>query len=181
MRNCLKNLILLVTVGLAAINLAGCAADFESDQPVLQITAPQNNAQKQKLYDYLLNEQGINVIKIGETRTIVIASDRLFTADSANLNAAYAKNLKIVAQLINTEDATSVAVTAYSNHSGDVARALTEKQAQKILNYLQKSGVDTRLIYARGYGDLYPVTLNKAKGYFNRRIEIKFQIHQDQA
>ena len=85
-----------------------------------------------------------------------------------------------MAQLINTEDATSVAVTAYTDHSGDVARALTEKQAQKILNYLQKSGVDTRLIYAKGYGNLYPVTLDKAKGYFNRRIEIKFQIHQDQ-
>jgi outer membrane protein OmpA-like peptidoglycan-associated protein len=180
MFNYLKNIILFLVIGLAAVNLAACATDeVDPDQTPVQIVVPQDNAQKQKLYDYLLNEQGINVVKVGETRTIVIASDRLFIANSANFNADYAKNLRVVAQLIGTDDTTQVAVTAYTDQSGDVAKALTDKQAQKIMRFLQKNGADTRLIFAKGYGNMNPVTLNKAKDYYNRRVEIKFQVHQE--
>lgn len=176
----LKNISLVVLGGVMALGLMGCAPSSEpGSKAAMQVLAPQNNAQRQKLYDYLLNEQGIDVIKVGETRTIVIASDPLFTAKSANFNSQYANNLRIVAQLINSYDVTSVAVTAYTDQAGDAARALTEKQAQKVLVYLQKHGVDTRLIYAKGYGNLYPVSIDGQNTHFNRRIEIKFQFHKE--
>lgn len=176
MINYLKNITLLIIAGVVALGLNACATDNAFSSMKLQPTAPKDNAQKQKLYRYLLAEKGIDIMSIGETRTIVIATDPLFIGNSANLNNQYAYNLKIVARLINSYDTTSVAVTAYTDKSGDVSRALTEKQAQKIVVYLKKNGVDTRLIYAKGYGNLYPVSIGKNTA-LNRRIEIKFQFH----
>ncbi len=152
----------------------------EETQQVIRVLPPSDNIQKQKVYNFLLDEQGIDVIRAGETRTLVIPSDHLFVTDSANFRQAYANNLKIIAQLINSYDTVSIAVTAYTDKTGDAAQALTDKQAQKVIAYLNKQGLDTRLIYAKGYGNQYPVALGKEKGYFNRRVEIKFQFYKDQ-
>lgn len=181
MINTLKNISLLIITGILAWGLMGCAPVNDGSTVAVQAAAPQSNAQKQKLYTYLLAERNIDVIKVGETRTIVIASDELFTAQSANFNSPYVDNLKVIAQLINSYDTTNVAVTAYTDQPGDTARALTEKQAQKVLVYLKKHGVDTRLIYAKGYGNLYPVSIESQNAHFNRRIEIKFQFHKEGA
>jgi outer membrane protein OmpA-like peptidoglycan-associated protein len=180
MINSLKNIRLLIIAGLAAVSLTACVAVQEEPNPLLALAdvAPKTDAEKQKLYDYLLAERGIEVIKVGETRTIVIASDQLFTADSINFNETYAAYLRIVAQLIKSYDTTNIAVNAYTDKGGDVERALTEKQAQKVMVFLQKHGVDTRLIYAKGYGNLYPVTIDAQNSHFNRRVEIKYQFHR---
>ena len=138
----LKNINLLVVLAAVALSVTACSSVTE-ETPVITIkpVVPHSNVQKQKLYSYLLDEQGINIIKAGETRTIVIATDPLFTAGSANFKAPYANNLKIVAQLINSYDTTSVAINAYTDQPGDTARALTEKQAQKILAIVEKNMV----------------------------------------
>lgn len=174
MSNYLKNIGLLIAAAMALTSVAACTMVDEPNPPVMQAAAPKDNAQKQKLYTYLLGEQGIDVIKIGETGTVVMDSNLLFAPNSANFRPAYASHLKIVARLLNSYEASSVAVTAYTHTPGDAERALTEKQAQKIVVYLKKQGIDTRLIYAKGYGNLYPVTLDKQNGQLNRRIEIKW-------
>lgn len=174
MLNRLKNISfgILASIGFLALN--ACTPE---QPPMILAAVPQTAEQKLALYNYLLNERGIDVVKIGETRTIVISSDYLFEPNSANVNENYLKNLKIVAQLINSYDTTSVAITAYTNVPGDVARALTDKQAQEVLYFMKKNGVDTRLIYAKGYGNLYPVSQEQKDSHFNRRVEIKFQFH----
>jgi outer membrane protein OmpA-like peptidoglycan-associated protein len=176
----LKNISFLLSGLLASAILAACSSDYEYEPPAIPpIVAPSTNAEKLKLYSYLLNEQGIDVVNLGETRTIVIASDRLFIPDSANLNKDYARYLKIIAQLINKYDTTSISVAAYTNQSGEVARALTEKQAQKVMEFLKKEGVDTRLLYAKGYGNSHPVAVSGSNNQLNNRIEIKFQFHKE--
>jgi len=55
---------------------------------------PHGNVEKQRLYHYLLNEQGIDIVKIGETQTIVIPSDQLFQTSSANLNKKLYQDFK---------------------------------------------------------------------------------------
>lgn len=176
MNQLLKNLCLLIIAVAASISMAACGAlDQPNPQIAMAITPPQTTEDKQKLYDYLLSERGITVIKAGETRTIVIASDQLFNADSMNFNENYVGFLKIMAKLIASYDTSHVAINAYTNQAGEAARAITEKQAQQVMVYLQKQGVDTRLIYAKGYGNLYPVSIDPRNSHFNRRIEIKFQ------
>jgi outer membrane protein OmpA-like peptidoglycan-associated protein len=164
----------------ASATLMACSSDYEYEPPAHPpIIAPATDAEKLKLYNYLLSEQGIDVVNVGETRTIIISSERLFSPDSANLNADYARHLKIIAQLINKYDTTSVSVSGYSEKSGEVARALTEKQAQTVMEYLKKEGVDTRLFYAKGYGNSYPVAVSAKNIHLNNRIEIKFQFHKE--
>lgn len=176
----LKNFGFLMVGLLASTLLASCSSDYDHEPSAMPpIVTPNTDAEKLKLYQYLLNEQGIDVINLGETRNIIIASDRLFIPGSANLNADYARYLKIIAQLINKYDTTSISVSAYSSQSGAVASALTEKQAQKVMGFLKKEGVDTRLLYAKGYGNLYPVAIASGKNsQKNNRIEIKFQFHK---
>lgn len=173
-------ILVLSLAPVAILAAAGCGLD--APQPgdmVIKPISPKSAAQKQRLYGYLLGEKGISVIQLGETRTIVISSDYLFTADSANFNDEYVKYLRMVAELIATYDTTSVEVTAYNNTPGQEAQALTEKQAQKVLRSLERYGVDTRLIYAKGYGNQYPVAI-KSDSHFNRRVEIKFQFNPEQ-
>lgn len=179
MNKYLKILILSLTP-IALTSLAGCGLD--APQPgdlIVKPVAPRTAVQKQKLYGYLLGEQGISVLQVGETRTIVISSDHLFTVESANFNAEYVKYLNIIAQLINSYDITSIEISAYGSAAGVAEQALTEKQAQKVLRYLEERGVNTRLIYAKGYGNLNPVAIDHAS-QFNRRVEIKFQFNPEQ-
>jgi outer membrane protein OmpA-like peptidoglycan-associated protein len=178
MNKYLKNMYFIFSAGILLTGVAACAPLPDEEKPVLQATVPQTNAQKQKVYTYLLKEQGIRMIEIGETRNIVIDSRRLFVADSANFDESYAGNLRVIAQLLNTYDTTHISVNVYTDQSGEVGQALTEKQAQKILELLQKYGAETRLFYAKGYGNLYPVVLDKKNSTANRRIEIKFQFEQ---
>jgi outer membrane protein OmpA-like peptidoglycan-associated protein len=176
----LKKCHILLMGVLAVATLAACSSDYEYEPPAHPpIIAPTTDAEKLKLYNYLLSEQGIDAVNVGETRTIVISSERLFVPGSANFNAGYARYLKIIAQLINKYDTTSVSVSAYGEQSGEVASALTERQAQKVMEYLKKAGVDTRLLYAKGYGNSYPVAMTAEKSHLNNRIEIKFQFHKE--
>ncbi len=169
----LKNINLLIFGGFLVFGLAAC-----SSEPIPSpIKVPQTQDEKLVLYTYLLKEKGIDVLKLGETRTVIIATDYLFVNGSANLDSEYKKNLDLVARLINSYDSTSVAVTVFSDQAGEVSQALTDKQAQQIVRYLWKRGVDTRLMFAKGYGNAYPVTQNENKNHFNRRVEIKFQFH----
>jgi outer membrane protein OmpA-like peptidoglycan-associated protein len=173
-------ILILSLAPVAMLSLAGCGLDApQAGDIIVKPAPPKSPEQKQKLYGYLLGERGISVLQVGETRTIVISSDYLFTAGSANFNPDYVKYLKIVGQLVNSYDTTSVAVTAYSSAPGAAEQALTEKQAQKVLQYLEKCGVSTRLIYAKGYGDAYPVAINRGS-QFNRRVEIKFQFNPEE-
>lgn len=178
--NKILKILILSLAPVALLSLAGCGLD--APQPgdlIVKPAAPKSSAQKQKLYGYLLGEQGISVLQVGETNTIVISSDYLFTAGSANFNQDYVKYLQIVGQLISSYDTTSIAVTAYNSTPGAAAQALTEKQAQKVLHYLEKSGVSTRLIYAKGYGNANPVAISR-DSQFNRRVEIKFQFNPEE-
>lgn len=180
MNKLLKNInLVLIPVAVGLCGLAS-ASVYAAEAPIiLEPVAPKTAAEKQKVYDYLLDEQGISSIKVGETRTIIIPSDQLFIAGSANFNAKYASNLKIITQLINSYDTTSVAISAFGNQAGDISKALTEKQAQKVLGYLKKNGVDTRLIYGKGYGNSYPVAIT-GNTQLNQRIEIKFQFYPEE-
>ncbi len=173
MFNPLKKFSLLILGGFMLFGIAACSADSST----ISIPVPQTKDEKLVLYNYLLKEKGVDIIRLGETRTVVIASDYLFVNGSTNFDEEYKKNLDLVARLINSYDTTSIAVTVYTDQSGEVAQALTEKQAQIIVRYLWKQGVDTRLIYAKGYGNLFPVTQKANQIHYNRRVEIKFQFH----
>jgi outer membrane protein OmpA-like peptidoglycan-associated protein len=125
-----------------------------------------------------LEAQGVRIIHVGETITLVLSSDHLFSPDSANIQACQFKVLSQVAKYLRGYQKVSVIVSAYKNASGDEKhdRALTRQQAYNVVTYLWNRGVDARIMEGIGYGSK---CLFSNQCAYNRRIEIKFHYIPD--
>ncbi|MBS0351755.1 MAG: hypothetical protein JSR33_11340, partial [Proteobacteria bacterium] len=120
------NLLILAVAAVAGLATFGCVyAQDANDVSVLKPIAPKTKEQKLKVYNYLLSEQGVDVVDLGDSHTIIIPSDSLFTAGSANFKSQYLRNLKIAARLINVYSPIQIAVNAYTSGSGEAKKALT--------------------------------------------------------
>lgn len=119
---------------------------------------------------------GVEVVRVGDDIEIILPADKFFYPDSPNLNPNYYRVLNNVVRLLLCFDKVSVKVAAYTDNTGPWQRnlSLTRLQAQAVMNYLWTSGIDTRLIYAVGYGAASPIADNStvAGQIANRRIEI---------
>ena len=128
-----------------------------------------------------LHDDGVQVIKLGETFRFVLFSDDLFNTDSANFQQDYRPVLKTLAALMGTYDKVNVKVAAYTDNEGSVKRqqALTTRQAQVVASFLWSQGVDARLEYAMGYNRQNPVDWNGGakERFYNRRVEISFRYY----
>lgn len=133
-----------------------------------------------------LQRHGVSVIATGETVRMVLPSDALFVDGSANIQQAYANRiLPKIGRYIKTFDTENITITAYSDSTathGVLAqrkRALTDRQAQVVASQLWSSGLDTRLLMAKGYGADHAIawngTLEGRKD--NRRVEINFNFY----
>ena len=126
-----------------------------------------------------LQEDGVQVIHLGETYRLVIASSQLFNPDSANLTYCSPGILSNVARLLNAHHVISVKVAAYSDNLNPGVRkdALTAQQAATVQHYLSDHGLSARLIYADGQGDKNSVASNHTVigRHANRRVEISFR------
>lgn len=122
-----------------------------------------------------LKQQGVQIINVGETITIVMASDFLFKGDSANLDHGSFYRLNLVADFLNIYSKTFVEVAGYTGYLENPS--LASRQAASIAKYLWSKGIDARMLYAVGYGSGYSISNNdSASGRAkNRRIEIHFQ------
>ncbi len=122
-----------------------------------------------------LRQQGVGVIQVGETMRIVLTSDQIFNPHSANLSAR-AKVLDTVACLMLLLQTTSAEVGGHTNAGSSyrVDQALSEQQAQVVADYLWTKGLDTRLMYTKGYGASHPLSANSSSPV-NRRVEIRFE------
>src|SRR5262249_47825333 len=106
-------------------------------------------------YRVLLMQQGVLVEQVGETMRIIIPSDRLFNPHSANVNPIEGRHiLGFVAKLMVMLETTSAEVSGYTNieFSPQLDFALSKRQAEVVLDYLWFGGIDSRLLYAVGYG-----------------------------
>lgn len=126
-----------------------------------------------------LKNRGARVFVLGDQVLIVIPSNRLFYTRSANIRYPDYSTLDSVAELIGHFTNVSVKVAAYTNASGpaEVDLALSQQQANNVARYLWKRGVDTRLLYAAGYGGTHLVMRNSLDWSCNDnyRIEITFE------
>lgn len=182
MYSILKNIGKIISLVLISIGLFACASNAPQSEE--KFVAP---AQKPTLtevranYIQQLKNKQVQVIHLGETIRIVILDDELFVAGSANLVPEYRDVLRTVTLLINTYETTEIKVSGYLDNQlpKDVSQALSARQAQVVLNTLRYYGVDTRFVYAMGYGEENPVAWNgDATGRsLNRRVEIYFQYY----
>ncbi len=128
-----------------------------------------------------LKNRGSTVMVLGDHIRIVLPSERLFAHGSAVLRPGAMETLKLVAQLIGHAPNRAVRIAAFANDT-DVGSephnlARTQHQADSVMKYLWQLGVDSRLIYAAGYGRAHPVVrmgMADTAG-INNRVEVSFQ------
>jgi outer membrane protein OmpA-like peptidoglycan-associated protein len=133
---------------------------------------------KTTLIDKLTN-RGIKVIVLGDQVLIVLPSQSLFNGPSAQMRSTAYSSLDLVAQLINGYVSMSVNIAAYTNATGckPFDDTLSQQQAENVMKYLWRRGVNTRLLHAEGMGDSHPVemrglTWNSGENY---RVEITLE------
>ena len=128
----------------------------------------------------LRQDPAVHFIQVGETIQIVIANDAIFFPCSANLKA-WTPALNATAGLMRQLETTSAEVAAFNNDSActpcctpSFTQSLSARQAQVVSEYLWSKGLDTRILYPKGYGATQPLSANP-QAWVNRRVEIRFQ------
>jgi outer membrane protein OmpA-like peptidoglycan-associated protein len=129
------------------------------------------------LADKLMN-RGVQVVQLGDQILIVIPSFILFDNNTSHLLAGSYETLDLVIAFINRYPNMSVKIAGYTSaiEPEDVSVMLSKQQAEKIMRYMWNRKLNTRLLFADGYGGCKLVTANTGDwGSDNYRIEITLE------
>jgi len=129
------------------------------------------------LNDQLAN-RGANVVVLGDQILIVLPSARIFQDNSSTIRPQAYTTLKLVARYINGYTKMLVKVAAYTDATGSnsIDLALSQQQADQVAKFLLASGMDSRVLYAAGYGGTHLVQKNTLDwNSDNYRIEITLE------
>jgi len=133
------------------------------------------DAQEDKLRQQLRGT-GVSVTRIGDDIVLNMPGNVTFDVNRAEINADFYEVLKSVALVVKEYDKTLVDVAGHTDSTGTVQHNmdLSQRRADSVGRYLQSQGIDSRRIYAQGYGPHYPVADNgTAEGRAqNRRVEL---------
>lgn len=123
-----------------------------------------------------ISNQGVQFMQTGDELTMVLPSDNFFVDATPILTQSGYFALADIARLINDHEKFDVKVVGYTDRLGWQARniALSSAQARSVLNALWERGIDSRLVYATGYGAQQSIANNITDQgrAMNRRIEI---------
>jgi len=122
-----------------------------------------------------LESHGANVMILGDQIKIVLSANDLFQQNSANFRASAPSALNAVSHFVSQYQNRQVMVSAFTDpsESSSTSLALTTAQADAIARWLWQSGINTRLLYAAGYGNTRPVAKPCGNHWAgNNRIEI---------
>lgn len=126
-----------------------------------------------------LRQQGVGVYQVGETMRLVMPSHLVFNNGSANLRIDFRPAMDNIVTLLKRYDKIVVKVKGYTSDQGDWKhnRALSRQQAATVVTYLWKRKIDSRLIYAQGYGEERAVATNASPWgrKMNNRVEISLK------
>ncbi len=126
-----------------------------------------------------LKNRGVNVVVLGDQILIVLPSYRIFSTMTASIKQGAYPTMNLVTEYINKFNKMMVKVAGFTNDSGSrrLDIALSDQQARSVAKYLIENGVDSRIIYACGYGGTHLVAGNTPnwEGSDNYRIEITLE------
>lgn len=157
---------------------AKCPEELSFDVPLCPEPKQCSCEDVQRIKSYL-DKRDIKMFQVGEDVKVVIPADHLFKPHSANFNPKFTYVLAPIEKLIWCHHKEDVKIAAFTDCYGDPDRneQLTTLQAQKVAKFLWGKGVDTRVLYSKGYGRQQPITNNHS--YYarsrNRRVEITFR------
>jgi outer membrane protein OmpA-like peptidoglycan-associated protein len=126
-----------------------------------------------------LQNRGVKVVVLGDQIMLVMRSAYLFHGTTSNLLTDAYSTLNLVAKFIGDNPNMSVRVAGNVTMAGpeEVNRSVSRQQAEAVVKYLWRTGVNTRMLYAVGEGGKNPVV--KDELYLvdteNYRIEITME------
>lgn len=119
---------------------------------------------------------GVQVVKVGNSVQLRMASDVTFRTDSDEINSRFYNTLTSVAIVLKKYNRTNIVISGYTDNTGSAShnQLLSEHRAQSVGNFLASQGINSARILARGFGKRYPVATNAtAEGRAqNRRVVI---------
>jgi outer membrane protein OmpA-like peptidoglycan-associated protein len=125
-----------------------------------------------------LEKQDIQFIAYGDTRTLIIPTDRYFLFDSPKLNDICYPGLNNVVKLLKQHPNTPIYVAAFTDDVGSRyhKRMLTQARAETLLTFLWAYDIPAQRLHAEGYGDKHDVGDNHLihGSAYNRRIELQW-------
>lgn len=126
-----------------------------------------------------LENRGATMVVLGDQILIILPSSRLFTYMTSTLKQDAYSTLQLTAKYINQYTKMLVKVAAYTNNTEpkEVSLSISQQQATAVSKVLQAYGVDTRVLYAEGYGATHFVEKTDVDwdGNDNYRIEITLE------
>jgi peptidoglycan-associated lipoprotein len=135
-----KSRIFLLLAGLA---VAGCTGGGSPDISAIKPTGVTDQPAR-----------GYEQIVPGSEEELVMTAGRrvYFAANSAELDDIARETLDLQAAFLNQHTRWLVKLQGFADDSGPNNKALSEKRAKAVMDYLASRGVDPQRMWAQGYG-----------------------------
>jgi outer membrane protein OmpA-like peptidoglycan-associated protein len=120
--------------------------------------------------------KGAKVERVGEGIKITFDSGILFAVDQATLNSNSRNNLENLATTLKKYPDTKVVIEGHTDDTGtaEYNQTLSQRRALNVEQFLSNSGVATKRLRSRGFGEEMPAVPNTsaAARAQNRRVEV---------
>lgn len=125
-----------------------------------------------------LQQQDIEFIKYGDTKTLIMPTDKYYIFDTPKLNPICFEGLVNIIKLLKSYPCSTVYVAGFTDDVGSRyhKKMLSQARAETMLTFLWANGIRAQLLHAEGYGDKHAVGDNHLirGSAYNRRIEIQW-------
>lgn len=125
-----------------------------------------------------LNANDIEFIQYGDTRTLIVPTDRYFIFNTPKLNDICYVGLERIIQMLKQYPHSTIYVAGFTDNVGTkfAKNELTQARAEAMLTFLWANGIPAKRLEAEGYGSKYPVANNRLihGSAQNRRLEIQW-------
>lgn len=126
-----------------------------------------------------LQQEGVQVLQLGDTVKVVLPTDKFFEVGSAELLSEQNRALDEVGSLLLSYEDVPIAIEGYTDDilSPKHGVELSARQAQRIASYMWSHGVAESRMHVVGYGKGGAIASNRyAEGSgMNRRVEVTFK------
>ncbi len=169
----------------SAVGSDGCQIDSDSDGVIDDIDQCPNSPAGAAVMadgcalrnDCRIPSPGQKIDAQGCATGAVILKGVAFETGSADLTSAAKAVLDDVATAIGAADGIRIEVAGYTDNVGDdqYNEKLSQLRANAVKIYLQRKGVDSKVLIAKGYGETRPLASNETEEgrANNRRVELR--------
>lgn len=125
-----------------------------------------------------LQKQDVQFIEYGDTKTLIVPTDKYFRFNSAQLSELCYPGLFNIVKLLKYYPNNTIYVAGFTDNIGSEKHKnkLSQARAEAMLTYLWAHNIPARCLNAEGYGEKYAISNNKIVhgSAQNRRVEIQW-------